>query len=130
MNGDKDMKTLISIAMAALISLPALAGEDPKPLFEPNNGHTFSAGATKIVISETHTDPNTWMGPVVSFHPPIENILKIADANNNAIVMLKYDGTIIYGKNYRPNAAAKAFWKAMSAEYRDFLKWKSDHNKQ
>lgn len=37
------------------------------------------------------------------------------------------DGSITYGQNYKPDEAAQAFWKAISSEYGDFLKWKVEH---
>lgn len=37
------------------------------------------------------------------------------------------DGSMIFREGYEPTKAARAFWEAMSQEYRDMLKWKAEH---
>lgn len=38
------------------------------------------------------------------------------------------NGSIAFGPYYEPEVAARAFWNAISAEYREFLKWKAAHD--
>ena len=56
---------------------------------------------------------------------PNEDVLKIPQAvtyllvigdKRGLLVSIKPDGTLEYGKDYTPDAAAKVFWEAMAAE--------------
>lgn len=44
------------------------------------------------------------------------NPLSIVISSGNVLVTIKPDGTIEYGKDYTPDAAAKAFWNAVLIE--------------
>lgn len=35
------------------------------------------------------------------------------------------DGSMTFGPDYSPDAAARRFWEAMSDEYREMLRWKN-----
>lgn len=39
------------------------------------------------------------------------------------------DGSMTFREGYEPTKAARAFWEAMSQEYRDMLKWKAEQSR-
>lgn len=64
---------------------------------------------------------------------PYAQVLTLQDLQPRAFVIgdlvtitLK-DGSLTYGPNYTPDAAAKKFWEAMSLEYQIMLRWKAEH---
>jgi hypothetical protein len=46
---------------------------------------------------------------------PTDTVFTLTDANET-LVTIKPDGTLEYGPNYTPDAAAKAMWSAISKE--------------
>jgi hypothetical protein len=59
--------------------------------------------------------------PIVTIRDPGPTLLTIGA--DPVAINLK-TGDMTFGKDYKPNAAARIFWGALVAEYRDFLKWK------
>ena len=41
--------------------------------------------------------------------------LLLIECDNEPLATIKNDGTIIYGKNYTPDKAAKLFWEALAS---------------
>jgi len=58
----------------------------------------------------------------------VPTALAIHGSNGNILVSISMnDGTLTFGPNYTPDAAARAFWEAISSDYRRMLRWKTEH---
>lgn len=101
------------VAAAFIILLqPVLAGEacvpSPYGCVERSNGPTPDLRIQPSGgLSVGFPDPSSWL----SNEQP-----SIAISAGKTYVTLRPDGTIIYGKGYTPDAAAKAFWDAVGIE--------------
>lgn len=82
-------------AFLILWALPAFAQQQPEPFYDGLSPRILQLEPTYMIV--------------------------IRDAKG-MLVGIKPDGTLEYGKNYAPAAAAKLFWEAMAIEARKVCK--------
>ena len=51
-----------------------------------------------------------------------DSIMKVDDKDGNLMVLVAKDGKVTYGKNYKADDGAKAFWEAMAKYFPEVCK--------